>query len=260
MLFAGFGGLVGYYWASRALGDQYRRLYKERVLPRLAAQFGALSYRAAVMPDLGLLTTQRIFRDYDRVVAEDEIFGVYRAMAISIVELRLTRGSGKSEQAIFDGLLMKVRLPRKLSGTTAVIADNGVLGNLRDRFEGGGSARVRVEDPLFEKLYKVYGTDQVGARALLTPAFMERFRKLGERLGFMGPLALAQDNLLTIALPKSSYHNLFEPPSYRKSAKSEDAVLKLYGDIAAVLQAADAVIGLDQASRAVAANATESHG
>ena len=33
MLFAGFGGLVGYYWASHKLSDQYRRLYKERVLP-----------------------------------------------------------------------------------------------------------------------------------------------------------------------------------------------------------------------------------
>ena len=94
------------------------------------------------------------------------------------------------------------------------------------------------------------------ARALLTPAFMARFLDLGDRPGFMGPLALAQDNVLTIALPKLGRSNLFAPPSYREPAKSEEAVLKLYGDIAAVLRAADAVIDLDQASRAVAANAT----
>jgi len=103
---------------------------------------------------------------------------------------------------------------------------------------------------VFEKAYEVYGTDQVASRALLTPAFMERFLALGQRSGFQQPLALAQDNKLTIALPKAGGGNLFEPPGLRQPAASRQALLKLYGDIQAVLTAADAVIDLDQFSRA----------
>jgi hypothetical protein len=247
--FMGLGAAVGWYWASHKLSDAYARLYKDRVLPKLAAQFGDLSYRQAIEPDMALLRAQHIFREFDRVIADDEIFGTYRGMALNIVELKLTYGSGKQKRTEFDGLLTTVALPRHLAGTTAVIADNGTLGNLEDRFGGEGREHVAVEDPAFEKAYEVYGTDQVGARALLTPAFMERFLALGGRSGFMAPLALAQDNRLTIALPKAGGGNLFEPPNYRQPAASREALLKLYGDIQAVLSAADAVIDLDQFSR-----------
>lgn len=248
--FGGFGALVGWYWASHRLSEQYRQLYKDRVLPQLAAQFGSLSYRPAVAPDMTLLRQQDIFREFDRVIAEDEIYGIYRGMALNIVELKLTYGSGKQRRVEFDGLLTQVELPRKLSGVTAVIADNGTLGNLEDRFHCAGREHVRVEDPTFEKVYEVYSTDQVAARALLTPAFMERFLALGERGGYERPLALAQANRLTIALPKANGRNLFEPPSYRQPAASRAALLALYGDIQAVLLAAKAVINLDQFSRA----------
>jgi hypothetical protein len=244
-----FGGAVGWYWASQRLSEQYRRLYKERVLPELAAQFGALSYRPAIEPDMSLLRVQHVFREFDRVVCEDEIFGDYRGMGLNIVELKLTTGSGKNLRVEFNGLLTQVELPRRLAGVTAVVADNGILGNLQDRFASEGRALVRLEDPAFEAIYKVYSDDQVGARALLTPAFMERFLTLGERAGYMRPLALAQGARLTIALPTMGGQNLFEPPSYSKPAASREALLKLYGDIQAVLRAADAVIDLDQFSR-----------
>jgi len=247
--FMGLGAAIGWYWASHQLSAQYVRLYKDRVLPKLAAQFGSLDYRQAIEPDMSLLRAEHIFREFDRVVAEDEIFGTYRGMALNIVELKLTYGSGKERRTEFDGLLTTVALPRHLAGTTAVIADNGTLGNLADRFGGEGREHVGVEDPAFEKAYEVYGTDQVAARALLTPAFMERFLALGQRAGFLQPLALAQDNRLTIALPKAGGGDLFEPPSYRQPAASRQALLKLYGDIQAVLSAADAVIDLDQFAR-----------
>jgi hypothetical protein len=248
-----FGGAIGWYWASRQLSEQYRRLYKQRVLPQLAAQFGSLSYRTAIAPDMTLLRAQHVFREFDRVICEDEIFGVYRGMALNIVELKLTHGAGKETRVEFNGLMTQVELPRNLSGVTAVVADNRMLGNLEDRFASQGRAVVRVEDPVFEKIYKVYGTDQVAARALLTPAFMERFLTLGERAGYMRPLALAQGNRLMIALPTLGGVNLFEPPSYSQPAASRKVLLSLYGDIQAVLRAADTVIDLDQFSRTASA-------
>ncbi|PZQ63217.1 MAG: hypothetical protein DI570_09915 [Phenylobacterium zucineum] len=247
LMFMGFGALAGYFWASYQLGADYGRLYKQRLLPRIAAGFGALSWRPA-QPPLDDFRRHQLFADWDAVEAEDEIAGQYRGLDLSIVELKLTKGSGKHRRTIFQGLTAAVTLPRGLRGVTVVVPDRGLVGNLAKRLSGGELEVVRLEDPAFEKAYEVYGSDQVAARALLTPAFMERFLALGASGRFGAPVALVQDNRLLLAMsaPRAS---LFEPPSYRKPAAGREAVQRLHDDIEAVLRAADAVIDLDQAAR-----------
>lgn len=243
------GAGAGWAWAAAALSERYRRMYKSEVLPRLAASLGALEYRAATRPDASALRDQRLFPRFDRVDAEDEIVGSYHGVAISIMEVALVDTKPENDRKVFDGLLVRLTLPRTLDGTTAVIADTGLLGALRDLMGGSALQRVRLEDARFEDVYQVYGTDQIAARALLTPAFMERFLSLGERTGFMRPLALAQGNRLTITLAKQGYDNLFEPPDYRRPAGSRAALAKLHDDLQAVLRVAEAVIDLDQSLR-----------
>jgi len=235
----------GYVWSSLGPASGYARLYKDKVLPRLASSFGSLSYRAAVTPDLARLKDEYIFRRFDAVEADDEIFGTHRTRPISIVELKLTHGSGKNRQTTFDGLLVTLELPRDTGAVTAVVSDAGRLGNFLDRQKGQNRERVRLEDVAFEKIYEVYGTDQVASRALLHPAFMERLKALGELQDFDRPQVLCAGRVLQIAMPKRTGANLFEPPSFAKPAATRDQLVQLQKDIAGVLAAADAVIDLD---------------
>jgi hypothetical protein len=140
-------------------------------------------------------------------------------------------------------------LPRNLSATTAVIVDGGTFGNLAERLRKRSLSRVRLEDPRFEARYEVYGDDQIGARALLTPAFMERLMALGDRPGFAMPVALAEGNRLIVAMPKAYSRDLFEPPGLRRKADGGRVLAELCSDIAAVLAVASSVIDLDHASR-----------
>jgi len=246
LVFSGIAAFGGYFWASLTLSEQYRKTFKERVLPKLVAGFGALTWRPA-QPPLDELRSHGIFTDFDDHDAEDEICGEYRGLPLSIVELKLTKQEGKKTRTVFNGLTAAVTLPRGLSGTTIVVPDRGFFGNLtrlRGRYQP-----VRLEDPVFEKAYEVYGSDQIAARALLTPAFMERFMALATCGRFGAPVALIQDNRLLMALETGGGRNLFEPPSYRKPAASRQALTQMHDDIAAVLKAADAVIDLDQAAR-----------
>jgi hypothetical protein len=243
-------GLGGYVWASLKLSNEYARLYKARVLPRLAAEFGDMAWRPAVAPDMDALRSERLFREFDSVTADDQLWGKHRGLETQITEVKLTKGSGDNEKTVFDGLLVEIDLPKRLSGVTAVVADEGALGNFRDRMLGNGRQRVGLEDPVFERVYEVYGSDQVEARALLHPAFMERMLALGQRPDFGRPLALAVGNQLTIALPKTSGRNLFETPSFQRPAASREALMRLRDDIQALLAAADAVIALDSPARA----------
>lgn len=248
VMFMGAGALGGYAWAAWRLSEAYRRAYKEKVLPKIASRFGELAWRPA-QPPLDDFRRHRIFPDWDDAKAEDEIFGTYRGLGLSIIELKLTKGSGKNERTVFRGLTAAVDLPRGLSGVTVVAPDRGAFGNFAERLRGGPCQPVRLEDPEFEKAYEVYGSDQISARALLTPAFMERFLILARSGHFGAPAALVQGNRLLMALDAGVGGDLFEPPSFRKPAAAREALSRLHRDIEAVLRAADAVIDLDQAAR-----------
>ncbi len=246
-----FCGGLGYVWAASALSARYRRLYKDMVLPRLAARFGAMSYRAAHIPDLARLRDAGLFGDFDSVIAEDELFGTHKGLPTSIIELRLEAGSGDSTTLTFGGLLVEITLPRSLSGSTAVVASAGLLASIKDWLGNAGRQRVKLEDPKFEAIYQAWSTDQIAARALLTPAFMERLLALGARNMFGRPMLIADDNRLLLAIPRMG--RLFEPPSYLKPAASRAALVAMNDDIAAVLGVADEVIALDYFAAGVAA-------
>jgi hypothetical protein len=243
-LYIGVGAIGGEVWAAHGLSQEYARLYKNRVLPLLARRFGSLTYRQPPPPDLRALNEHRVLRDFDTMIAEDEIAGHHRGLPLRITEVTLRKDAGEDATTVFDGLLIELALPRSLTGTTAVISDQGLFGNLGTRLRPTTLPRVRLEDPRFEKRFEVYGSDQIEARALLTPAFMERLTVLAERTGFTLPGALAEGNRLTLALPKRTMGKLFQPPPYWKPAGGQ-ALVTLSQDIEAVLKMADAVIDLD---------------
>jgi hypothetical protein len=250
------GAAAGHIVASWRLAGEYERLYQARVLPRLAALFGALTFARPPPPDLDRLRRFHVFRHFGAAHADDGIAGQHRGLKLSIVQLRLTRGWGLWRKSVFRGLLIEIELKQRLAGVTAIAADAGGFGNLRDELAARDIRRVGLESPAFEREYEVYATDQVMARALITPDFMERFMALGKSEGFGRPLALAQDNLLQIAMPRLDERGVaqdyFAPPTYEDPASDDGVLGRLYRDIKAVLAAADAVIALDAPTGALA--------
>jgi hypothetical protein len=251
-IFMGGGAVGGYVWASYRLSAEYDRSYKERVLPALAESLGGLAYQLTPVLDTDVLRRERLFRDFDTARASDGFSGERRGLPVFMCQLRLSSGSGDNETIAFDGLILQLDLPRRLSGTTAVLHDAGRFGNLRDRWALNERQRVRLEDPVFEQRYEVYGTDQVEARALLNPAFMERLLALSGSSTFGVPQVLAQDSRLTLALPKTSAGDLFKPPGFQKPAACRETLGRLHADLASLLAAADAAIHLDSPGRPLA--------
>ena len=244
-LFMIVGAVAGEYWAAYKLERQYRRRYKDQVLPQIASALGNLTYRESSKSEAERLTGLHILPDYDSLNSDDEIHGVHNGLPIRIVEVRLRRRQNKRSVTVFDGLLVAITLPRSLTGTTLVLTDRGMWANFKTRYRGAQLETVRLEHQEFEKRYEVSGTDQIEARALLTPAFMDRFVELATRAEFAVPGAIAEGNTLTVALPKRlGAGDLFEPPAYWMPAGGA-ALVRLENDIRAVLRMADTVIKLD---------------
>jgi hypothetical protein len=244
-LFVIIGALAGEYWAVYKLDRQYRRRYKNAVLPQITSKLGDLSYREASRDEVERLGALRIVPEYDSLESDDEIHGVYNGLPIRISEVRLRRRQGKRSRVVFDGVFVGITLPRTLSGTTVVLTDRGAFDRFVSRWRGTPLETVRLEHQEFEERYEVSSSDQIEARALLTPAFMERFVELTRRSGSSVPGAIAEGKTLTVALPKRMGRgDLFEPPPYWQPAGGA-ALVQLENDIRAVLRMAETVIALD---------------
>ena len=245
VMFVVLGALGGEMWAVHKPDREYRRVYKERVLPQLAAGVGNLTYRRASRERVAKFAAERILPSHDSVQADDEIAGTHDGLPIEIIEVRLRKRVNKKTRVVFDGLLTAITLPRSLTGTTVVLTDRGMWEQFKAQWRGDALEPVHLDDTAFEQRYDVYSTDQIEARALLTPAFMERFMSLAASSGFALPGAMAEGNTLIVALPKRmGTADLFEPPPYWKPAGGE-ALVRMQNDIRSVLSMADTVINLD---------------
>ena len=92
--------------------------------------------------------------------------------------------------------------------------------------------KVKLEDVGFDKRFNVYTKDQVEARYLLTPTFMERLKHLETSFGTRGIKCSFFDDCIMFAI--SSKKDLFELGSLYKSLKSKKSVEEFYNEIQSV--------------------------
>lgn len=103
---------------------------------------------------------------------EGELKGVRFELFEALAKMRTKNRKSDSVRTVFSGLLARFNFPKDFNGSTVVLTDSGFF-NWAAGFSQKGE-RVTLEDPVFEKQFQVYSSDQVEARYLLTPSFMQR--------------------------------------------------------------------------------------
>lgn len=80
---------------------------------------------------------------------------------------------------------------------------------------GGSKSRVRLEDPVFEKVFDVFATDQIEARYILTPSLMSRLTELDKKFKGKSITLSFLDRNVFIAVKDSV--NYFESSLWRRA-------------------------------------------
>lgn len=182
---------------------------------------------------------------WDRAKYEDLISGVRREVNFELFEAHLeekrttTDSKGRTRTTwvtVFKGQCFRLDFHKTFYGRTLVTRDAGFF----NRFGSGikGMQRAGLEDPVFEKIFEVYTTDQVESRYLLTPDLMQKLVDL-EKVFKGGQLKACFDGgemLITL-----QGGNLFEPGSMFKPLDSPDRVRELLEDFKAVFNIIDEV-------------------
>ena len=128
---------------------------------------------------------------------------------------------------IFKGLFFSADFNKEIYGTTLVRPGKAGF------FGGMSKWSVKLEDPRFTELFTVKTNDQVEARYILTPAFMERITALAEKLPWSFSMAF-RGSRVYIAL--NIHYDTFEP-SLKKPCTDKD-------QLAHMLYVLDRIVGI----------------
>jgi hypothetical protein len=175
----------------------------------------------------GDLFLQRI----DSYSGGDLIDGKFGATTIKFSELHHqekrettdSRGNRRTYWVtIFKGIFFIADFNKNFNGNTYVMPDSGFdflgIGKILDKwFEGRGQA-IQLENPTFEKYFKVFGSDQVEARYILSPSVMERLVEFREKANERIFISFIHSKVF-IAIPVSK--NFFEPNEFSSGVKED---------------------------------------
>lgn len=191
-------------------------------------------------PDMKLWRENRLMPSYDRSRFEDQMTGSAHGARFKFCEAHLERESRdnegkKSYTTVFRGILLEIEFPQKFLGKTVVLRDAGIFNRKKIK----DMKRVGLVDPKFEKVFEAYGTDQVEARVLLTPTFMQRlvdfeqkFEGKKARFGFI-------DRKLYIAVEAP---NQFEAGSMFKPLTDPSRTQQILNELASIMNVIDGVM------------------
>ncbi|MCI4645498.1 MAG: DUF3137 domain-containing protein [Hyphomonadaceae bacterium] len=180
---------------------------------------------------------------YDRSSFEDQLVGAHEGVDFEFFECtlkqrRTSTSNGRTRThyvTVFKGQCIRMDFHKRFFGETLVRRDAGIFNMFGGR---RGMDRARLEDPEFEKAFEVYTTDQVEARFLLTPDFMQTLVDLERALHGKKLRCAFSGEEMFVAVEGG---DLFEPGSLFKSLDDPARVRDLLLDFEAVFNLIETV-------------------
>jgi len=181
---------------------------------------------------------------YDRKDLEDRFYGNLNGVEFDMFESKLEEVKTSTENGrtttsskkIYHGVLFRFAFPKRFNGRTLVLKDSGLVGNFFKDFKASGQS-IKLEDPRFEKLFEVWGSDQIEARYLLTPTLMERMVELARAINSKRIEFCFMNNLLLVSAHVKK--NQFEGGGLFTSVTDKRRVEHLINEICRVFDIVD---------------------
>lgn len=249
-----FGGFIGVgaalamgAWGSMAL-DKLGKETKLMLVEPVAQEFNIAYQVAPGRPeDVMQFRSLDLVPGWDREKFEDRLTGTRNDTPFEFFEAHLeekrttTDGKGRTRTTwvtVFKGQCLVANFHKQFNGVTKVYRDAGALNFFKKLGQMGKGQRVKLEDPVFEKAFEVYSTDQIEARFILTPDFMERLIALERTFKGRQVRCAFSGGCMFLACEGK---NLLEPGSMHRKMDDLGRVREILQDFAAIFLLIDAM-------------------
>lgn len=203
-----------FYWARIPITN-YQEKVKEEVIPIVLKFFKNFEYKQNDKANLEKFQKSKIIPEKcDRFFSYDLIKGSFEGINFEFCEIFISI----EKKYHFSGISLLIKLNKNFNSRTIILGgseENSVRKKIIKELK-----EIKLEDPKFNNIFNVYGSNQIEARYFLTTSLMERILELTQ--SFSGKpinLSLFDDNLL-IMIP--TLQNLFEAKDIGKSVNFVD--------------------------------------
>ena len=146
---------------------------KEKIMPIVCMCFSNLKWSPNLYGSSSMFKNSFLINDYDYSDNDDIFRGQFKDVNFDIIESEFTKDSGKNKTTVFDGVIIKLDMNKNFTGHT-VIKPNSLMHITPSK----ALRHTELEDIQFEKKFDVFTDDEVEARYLITPSFMERLNEM----------------------------------------------------------------------------------
>lgn len=243
---SGFGLVAlafGIAYAYRPLGLVAKHV-KALSLTSIAKAVGCKYTLGGSTPEaLGMFSAFKLLPYHNLSAFEDCFTGSHRGCEFVFYDANLRHQRRKAfyemnpGDPVFRGQLIRIAFPKKFHGFTVIRRDRGVF-NFTNHFTSD-LRRVGLGESRFEEAFEVYSNDQVEARYLIHPVFIERLLALEAQFGGkeLRGAFVAGDLLIAIeGGDRFELGNMFKPLSDVSRFQS------ILGDISEIVRLIEAVL------------------
>ena len=166
--------------AAIMLGDYYKQKknfetkIKHKIMPVFCNALGDFQWSSGNIVNYDLFVNTGIVpKNWYRAQSDDIFTGKHNDVSIEIAEVTYWEKGDKNNYVTFQGAVVLLDMNKIFHGHTLVTSDTALhLSPIN------GLKHTILEDSRFEKIFDVFTNDEVEARYLLTPTFMERLTKI----------------------------------------------------------------------------------
>ncbi|WP_457630933.1 DUF3137 domain-containing protein [Oceanithermus sp.] len=217
------------YWLSASLIYPFKYDFKRKVIkPLMAELLSDVEYAPlGSVSALDLEASLLFDRPLAEVSGEDLVIGRSHGVEVKFSEVAayaparerrsLARDGIHRNELIFKGLFFVADFNKPARGQVIVRPDAwdsarmALAGLVREGRDAEGLEPVRMEDPRFERYFRVYASDSEVAHYVLTPVLMEELAAFREAVGAPVAFSVVYGKLyMSVATRK----NMLEPPLF----------------------------------------------
>jgi hypothetical protein len=237
---------------NHLLSKDYVKDYKVEVIGRVVKFMDeGLTYEPrGGVPSSVYFESQLFLTNVDRYHSEDHVKGTVGKTSIEFSEVSTEYKTTSEDMdghtqtewhTIFHGILFRADFNKDFKARTLVLPDTAqkafgaLLGSFFQKHTSGRPELVKMEDLEFERLFVVYGTDQVEARYILSPSLMQRIVDFRNKTGKSIYFSFTGNNVI-VAVPYGK--NLFEP-NMSKSTLDFEQVKPYFEDLSLIVGIVD---------------------
>ena len=218
------------------LKKKFENEIKQKIMPYVCKCLGDMKWKYAQCSFEQLLCKSGIIDRYNRVSYDDSFTGIYKDINYEICETSFyyKTGTGKnsSTRTVFKGVMIKLDMNKSFTGNTVIRPDT-----LKHASPAANLKHTTLEDVVFEKKFDVFTDDEVEARYLITPSFMERLNNMKTAFSADRVSCAFYDKYLLVGLHTSK--DLFSICSLKEPVNDGKQFFTMFEEILSIIKLID---------------------